>query len=213
MFDGRASEGSVAVDEGSFVIGVVDYGAGNLQSVVNVFDVLDAPYVVVENAEALESVDKIVLPGVGHFGQLSSALDKLALREPLLTMLNRGTPYLGICLGLQILFESSAEAPNARGMGVFAGDVGRLEGAERLLHMGWNVVRRSSPSVLLATDETFYYFANSYACPVTDETVGVCDYGTVFSAAVERGNVFGVQFHPEKSGVAGRALIERFVGL
>ena len=195
------------------MIGVVDYGAGNLQSVTNVLDVLDAPYVIVENAEVLESVDKIILPGVGHFGQLSSALDKLQIRQPLQAMLKGGTPYLGICLGMQILFESSAEAPAVSGLGILAGDVRRLDGTERLPHMGWNTVQRLLPSTLLSDDEMFFYFANSYACPVVAETVGVCTYGTTFTAAIERGDVHGVQFHPEKSGSAGRAVIDRFVGI
>jgi glutamine amidotransferase len=195
------------------VIGVIDYGAGNLRSVTNVLDVLDATYVVVDDVEALSTVDKIILPGVGHFGQLSGALDGRSFREPLAAMLDGGTPYLGICLGMQILFDSSAEASEARGLGVLPGEVRRLEGAERLPHMGWNTVRIRESSALLADDGSYFYFANSFACPVVAATVGVCDYGSTFSAVVERGNVFGVQFHPEKSGLAGRAVIDRFVGL
>lgn len=194
------------------MIGVVDYGAGNLRSVTNVLSVLDAPFRIVRHGNGLRTVDKVILPGVGHFGQLARAMDDLALRAPLSTMIGEGVPYLGICLGMQMLFAASAEAPEARGLGIFAGHVGVIEGAERLPHMGWNTVRRIKQSTLLGDDETFFYFANSYACPVIDDTVGVCEYGSNFSAVVERDAVCGVQFHPEKSGAAGRAVIERFVG-
>ena len=194
------------------MIGVVDYGAGNLRSVANVLEVLGSPYRVVTDGEGLGDVDKVILPGVGHFGQLARALDDLALRAPLAAMLGAGVPYLGICLGMQILFATSAEAPGARGLGIFAGDVGVIEGAERLPHMGWNTVTRTKPSTLLGDDDAFFYFANSYACPLGDDTVGECEYGSVFSAVVERDTICGVQFHPEKSGAAGRSVIERFVG-
>lgn len=193
------------------MIGVVDYGAGNLRSVTNVLEVLGSPYRVVTEGDELRAVDKVILPGVGHFGQLARALDELALRAPLTAMLGEGVPYLGICLGMQVLFAASAEAPEARGFGIFAGDVGVIEGAERLPHMGWNTVTRTRQSMVLDDDDTFFYFANRYACPVIDDTVGVCEYGSVFSAVVERDTVIGVQFHPEKSGAAGRAVIERFV--
>jgi imidazole glycerol phosphate synthase glutamine amidotransferase subunit len=184
------------------VIGVVDYGAGNLRSVTNVLDALGARY-----------VQRIVLPGVGHFGQLARSLDERELRDPIAGLLDAGVPYLGICLGMQVLFESSAEAPGARGFGVFAGEAAVIEGAERLPHMGWNTVGRRGSSRLLddADDDARFYFANSYACPVIDETTGVCRYGSTFTAVVERGSVFGVQFHPEKSGAAGRALVARFL--
>ena len=193
------------------MIGVIDYGAGNLRSVTNVLDVLNAPYDVIESGAQLRSVERIVLPGVGHFGQLARALDERELRAPLAALLAAGVPYLGICLGMQGLFESSAEAPGERGLGVFAGEAGVIAGAERLPHMGWNTVECTSASRLLADDETYFYFAHTYACPVIDATTGVCCYGSSFSAVVERGSVFGVQFHPEKSGPAGRALVARFV--
>ncbi len=194
------------------MIGVVDYGAGNLRSVTNALDAVGAGYRIVDNGSELGDVDKVILPGVGHFGLLANALDDASLREPLVAMLGAGVPYLGICLGLQILFAASSEAPGARGLGIFEGSVGVIEGAERLPHMGWNTVERTGPSALLGDDDTFFYFANGYSCPVIDATVAVCDYGSAFSAVVERDNVSGVQFHPEKSGAAGLAVIERFVG-
>ncbi len=194
------------------MIGVVDYGAGNLRSVTNALDAVGARYRIVDTGSGLDDVDKVILPGVGHFGLLANALDDASLREPLAAMLGAGVPYLGICLGLQILFSASSEAPGARGLGIFDGSVEVIEGADRLPHMGWNTVKRTGPSALLGDDGTFFYFANSFACPVIDATVGVCDYGSVFSAVVECDNVSGVQFHPEKSGAAGLAVIERFVG-
>ena len=122
------------------MIGVVDYGAGNLRSVTNALDEVGARYQIVDTGSGLDDVDKVILPGVGHFGQLASSLDEASLREPLAAMLGAGVPYLGICLGMQILFATSSEAPGARGLGIFEGSVEVIGGAERLPHMGWNTV-------------------------------------------------------------------------
>jgi imidazole glycerol phosphate synthase glutamine amidotransferase subunit len=191
------------------VISVIDYGAGNLRSVTNVLDAIGAAHRIAVHGDALDGATKLLLPGVGHFAQLATALDTLGLRAPLLAAVASGVPVLGICLGMQILFESSDEAPGSKGLGVLTGHVSRLDGADRLPHMGWNTVTPCVGSTLVPDADRFY-FANSYACPVTGATAATVTYGTTFAAAVQAGPVSGVQFHPEKSGRAGVELVRRW---
>jgi imidazole glycerol phosphate synthase glutamine amidotransferase subunit len=203
------------------VICVVDYGAGNLRSVTNVFDVLGAKYKLVNDEATIRAASKIVLPGVGHFGQLVSALDQLKIRQALIDQIKNGVAYLGICLGMQILFAESEEAPNAKGLGILPGSVRKFELADRNVHMGWNTLEVTAPSRLvkpLPTDspidsELFAYYAHSFFCPVVDQTVLTTSYGDQFSAVIEFENIFGVQFHPEKSGDFGRQVIKNFVSI
>lgn len=191
------------------MISVVDYGAGNLRSVVNVLIAIGASHRVVDHGRALVGATKVLLPGVGHFGQLARALDDRGLRGPLLTAVATGVPLLGICLGMQILFESSDEAPGAQGLGVLTGHVSLLEGADRLPHMGWNTVTPLPGSALVPVEERFY-FANSFCCPMTGATAATTTYGQAFAAVVHAGPVSGVQFHPEKSGRAGVDVVRRW---
>jgi len=198
------------------VIAVLDYGAGNLRSVANALNALEVPHEVVQDAPALRAAGKIILPGVGHFGQMIRALDALQVREALLDRIRAGVPFLGVCLGLQALFERSAEAPEAAGLGVFPGGVRRFQGPERVPHMGWNEITLqtgASPARLLQGlgPHPFVYFAHSYYAPVTDSACATCQYGVPFTAALERGNVFAVQFHPEKSGSIGQRVLRNFV--
>jgi len=195
------------------VIGIVDYGAGNLQSVQNAFDAVGAAYAVVRDAAGLEKSTRIVLPGVGHFGHMMRRLDELHLRQQLRERLVAGVPFLGICLGLQALFKGSAEAPDADGLGIFPGEVERFSAHGRVPHMGWNNVALIAPSRLLPTPllDPFFYFAHSYFAPAVEGTTATCEYEGRFAAVVERENISGVQFHPEKSGPAGLALIRRFL--
>ncbi len=181
----------------------------------NAFEKVGAPYELVRDAEGLRRAAKIVLPGVGHFGQMMRALDALALRGEIKSCIAEGVPFLGVCLGLQALFEASAEAPETEGLGVFRGRVERFPAEARVPHMGWNNLAPVKPSRLFengARDQQVY-FAHSYYVPVYHETTMVCDYSRSFTAAVESGNCFGVQFHPEKSGTAGIEIIRRFVKL
>ncbi len=194
---------------------IVDYGAGNLRSVQNTLDELAAPYLVTNKPEAVSRARKIILPGVGHFGQMMQAIDRLQLREVLLERIRAGVPFLGICIGLQCLFESSEEAPEAKGLGIFPGSIRRFIGNARIPHMGWNSLSKIRPSKLLETldDGAFTYFAHSYYGPVIAATAATCTYIQPYTAVIEQGNIHAVQFHPEKSGPVGLRVIANFLQL
>ncbi len=195
------------------MITILDYGAGNLRSVENTLGAIGAEYELVRDADALRRASKIVLPGVGHFGQMMRALDDMNVRDALVERIRTGVPFLGICLGLQALFESSEEAPEARGLGLFKGRIEKFRGEARVPHMGWNSLERARESRLLeGTGETpFVYFANSFYAPVVAEASATCTYGVRFTAVLEHENVHAVQFHPEKSGAVGLKIVSNFV--
>lgn len=197
------------------MITVVNYGAGNLRSVANTLEALGARYAVTQDARAVEEAEAVVLPGVGHFGQMMEALDRLGLRDALARKARSGAPLLGICLGLQAMFETSEEAPEQKGLGLFPGAVRRFPSGVRCPHMGWNTVRAVRAARLLEGlgPAPYFYFANSYYCPAGAHAAALCDYGAEFCALLESGNVFGVQFHPEKSGPAGLAMMRNFLRL
>jgi imidazole glycerol phosphate synthase glutamine amidotransferase subunit len=197
------------------MIAILDYGAGNLRSVQNAFEKVGAQYELVCGVDGLCRASKIVLPGVGHFGQMIRALDALGLREPLKECIAARIPFLGICLGLQALFESSAESPETPGLGILCGKVERFPDEARVPHMGWNDLTLLKPSRLLgrAAYEQRVYFAHSYYVSVSDEAAAICNYSRPFTAVLEAGNCFGVQFHPEKSGAVGLAIVRRFAAL
>ena len=197
------------------MIVIIDYGAGNLRSVQNTLDEIGVTYRVTTTPEGLDGASKVILPGVGHFGQLIRAMDERGLRAPVLDIIRRGTPFLGICLGLQDLFESSEESPGLTGFGLFEGTVCRFPPHARVPHMGWNQLERRHASRLLEglPEQPYVYFAHSYYAPVVGGTVASCTYETAYTAVLEQGNVFGVQFHPEKSGPAGIAIVRNFVEL
>jgi glutamine amidotransferase len=195
------------------MIAVFDYGAGNIRSVQNTLGEIGAQYTVVEDAEGLRAATKIILPGVGHFGQLIRSLDAMRVRAALLECIDEGVPFLGICLGLQALFESSEEAPEVAGLGRFAGTVKRFPVGARVPHMGWNEIEPLRESRLLAGigPKPYVYFAHSYYVPVCEAASATCAYGEPFTAVLEAGNIFGVQFHPEKSGPLGLMIVKNFV--
>ncbi len=197
------------------MIAVIDYGAGNLKSVTNVLDHIGAVYRVAVDGKSLSGADKILLPGVGHFGQLCDELDKRNLRSAIVDALNSGVTYLGICLGMQVLFTRSEEAEGSEGLCIFEGDIRKFDLSERIPHMGWNTLESSTKSSLLdeTSSEQYAYFAHSYYCPVIDSTTFTTSYDTKFSAIIEHNNIFGLQFHPEKSGQLGIDVITKFVGL
>jgi imidazole glycerol phosphate synthase glutamine amidotransferase subunit len=194
------------------VISILDYGAGNLRSVENTLGAIGVEYELVRDANALRRATKIILPGVGHFGQMMRALDDLRVREALLERIGGGVPFLGICLGLQALFESSEEAPEARGLALFPGRIEKFRGEARVPHMGWNSLERTRESRLLeGTGEAPYvYFANSFYAPAVAEASAICAYGVRFSAVIEHNNIHAVQFHPEKSGAVGLKIVSNF---
>jgi imidazole glycerol phosphate synthase glutamine amidotransferase subunit len=194
---------------------IVDYGAGNLRSVQNTLDELGAEYVVTNQPHVVEEADKLLLPGVGHFGQMISALDRLSLRDSILDRVRAGVPLLGICLGLQSLFETSEESPDSRGLGLFPGTVKRFTGDIRIPHMGWNSLSAVRTTRLLEglTNEPYAYFAHSFYVPVMEATAATCTYAQPYTAILERENIFGVQFHPEKSGPVGLQIVKNFLDL
>lgn len=201
------------------MITILDYGAGNLRSVQNTLDVIGAEYELVKDAAGLERASKILLPGVGHFGQMLRALDAMDVRMALTSRIKAGVPFLGICLGLQALFDASEEAPEQRGLGIFPGTVKRFEIDLRVPHMGWNeldrVKHRLQPSRLLAglPERPYVYFAHSYYVPLVPQAAATCTYSLPYTAVLEEGNVFGVQCHPEKSGSFGIDMVRNFAEL
>ena len=195
------------------MISILDYGAGNLRSVENTLGAIGAEYELVRDAESLERAAKIILPGVGHFGQMMRALDELRVRDALTERIRAGVPFLGICLGLQALFEASDEAPEARGLGLFKGRIEKFRGEARVPHMGWNSLERVKESRLLEGigDAPYVYFANSFYAPAVKEASAICEYGVRFTAVLECENICAVQFHPEKSGAVGLKIVSNFV--
>lgn len=197
------------------MIAIVDYGAGNLRSVENALSSVGASFKVVNNVNDIHSAGKIMLPGVGHFGQIARELDARGLREAIVGRINSGVMFLGVCLGMQVLFEASDEAKEVSGFGVFAGTVTQFSAPQRVPHMGWNSVSINGASRLLRDidDGEHFYFANSFFCPVTASTTATATHGVSFSAVIECDNILGAQFHPEKSGRAGLRMLQNFVEL
>jgi glutamine amidotransferase len=195
------------------MIAIVDYQAGNLASVRKAFDHLGQESVITADPELIAQTDKIVLPGVGNF-EATAALTG-PLQEAVASAIDREIPVLGICLGMQWMFESSQEAPQLRGLGLFPGACEKFPAEVKSPHVGWNRLHLRATSRLLRglPERSFVYFTHSYRAPLVEATVAGCAYGGTFSAAVERGQLFGVQFHPEKSGTAGLELLRNFCQL
>ena len=205
------------------MITVIDYGAGNLRSVENALKFLQAPHTITSEPAEVAEAKAILLPGVGHFGQMMRSLDMMGMTPVLREALGRGVPYFGICLGMHALYERSEEAPAFPGLGVLRGTVRRFpEGQEgmKVPHMGWNQLKIAPSSRLFdgIAAGPFVYFAHSYYVPAEDaeasEGTGraaMCDYGRPFVAAIERKNLWATQFHPEKSGDPGLRILENFV--
>jgi glutamine amidotransferase len=195
------------------VIALIDYGAGNLTSVRKALHAVDADVHIPRDPAGLDDAEAVIVPGVGNFLATSEMTD--AWRTGILRALERGRPLLGICLGLQWLFEGSTEAPGCRGLSLMAGDCDRLESGPDLKvpHVGWNSLRFTRASRLFEgiADGAQVYFTHSYAAPVTADAIAVTTHGKPFASAVERGQVFGVQFHPEKSGEVGLQVLRNFL--
>jgi len=194
-------------------IALIDYGAGNPTSVRKAFAAAGAELFTPQAPGDLEGAGAVVIPGVGHFA--ATAVLEAGWRDGIAGAVRAGRPLLGICLGMQWLFEGSDEAPGVPGLGAFRGVCARLPAGQKVPHVGWNTLDAAGPARLLSgvRGGTYAYFAHSYAAPVTDGCVAVTTYGTAFAAAVERDNVFGVQFHPEKSGPAGLRVLANFVAI
>ena len=196
---------------GKPAIAVVDYRAGNLNSVLKGLSAAGGDPFVTEDPDALRAANAIVIPGVGNFAATSAISGRM--RDALTDAVAHARPLLGICLGLQFLFEGSDEAPAARGLGLLRGRCYLLHGDVKVPHVGWNTLECQRPSPILAgvPPAAYVYYAHSYAAPVTAATVASTTYGSSFAGVVDDGRVFGVQCHPEKSGEDGMRILRNFV--
>jgi glutamine amidotransferase len=195
------------------VIALIDYGAGNLTSVRKGLAAAGADVFTPKGPAELSGASAVVVPGVGHFSATASLDDEW--RSAIKEVIGRGTPVLGICLGLQWLFDGSEEAPDLDGLGALGGRCVRLPAGQKVPHVGWNALHVTRPSALLGgiREGTFAYFTHSYAAPVTEACSAIATHGISFAAVVEDGKVFGVQFHPEKSSAAGIVMLKNFVSI
>jgi glutamine amidotransferase len=198
------------------MIAIVDYGMGNLRSVTNAFRMLGGDVAVTRKKEVIKESDAIVLPGVGAFGKCIENLKKFELFDLIKGLIMNDKQYLGICLGMQTLFESSEEAPGIEGMGIIKGDVPRFTGDVKVPHMGWNSIdiQRENNIFKGISNGEFFYFVHSYYCrPAEDVTATKTVYGVEFASSVQRGRFFACQFHPEKSQQAGLKLLQNFINI
>jgi imidazole glycerol-phosphate synthase subunit HisH len=194
-------------------IAVLDYGIGNLRSAEKALLKVGADARLVASPDVAAEATGFVLPGVGAFGACLAALRETGLDEVVRTAIAEGRPFLGICVGMQMLYEGSEESPSARGLGVLGGMVRRLPDQVKVPQMQWNRLQPVRPSAMFAGQEDaepWMYFVHSYAPDASDDVVATCDYGGSVVAAVERGSLWATQFHPEKSGPAGLALMAAF---
>jgi glutamine amidotransferase len=198
------------------MIAIIDYNMGNLLSVSKALEAVDGEIRLVDKAAELDKFDSIILPGVGHFGDGMENLRSRGFEKPVLTAVEAGKPLLGICLGMQMMLESSEEAPGVKGLGLFKGKVVRFpQTGEKVPHMGWNSIniRNANPLMDGVPDGSYFYFVHSYfAAPdEADATIASCGYIKEFTAIIGRNNVCGTQFHPEKSQKYGLKILENFV--
>ncbi len=194
-------------------ITIIDYGMGNLYSVSHAIAAVGGEPVVTSDRDVIAAAGKIILPGVGAFGDCVANLKKSGLIPVIMDSLYSGKPFLGICLGLQVLFEGSEEAPGVQGLGFFKGQVRYLKTDYKIPHMGWNKLELRSASPLLRNAQGQYvYFVHSFHCEPEDKSIitAVCDYGMEVTASVGRDNVQALQFHPEKSSRVGMSLLQAF---
>lgn len=191
------------------MIAIVNYQAGNLASVKKALDYLDQESVITADPAMVARAERVVLPGVGHFS-VTAALARSGLADAIRDSIQRGVPFLGICVGLQWLFAASEEAPGNQGLGLFAGKCERFPASVKSPHVGWNSIELCRESRLFCgvPQGAFVYYTHSYRAPLVPEAAATSEYGGTFTAAVERDNVFGVQFHPEKSGNTGLKILE-----
>ena len=202
---------------GTGTIAVLDYGIGNLASAYRALVHLGAHAELVADAAEADGADGVVLPGVGAFGRCAEALVDSGLDKVARNALETGVPFLGICVGFQLLYEGSEESPGTPGLGALAGTVQRLPAGVKCPQIQWNPLRAvgDRPSAILAglPMDPWMYFVHSFVPPIGPETVATCDYGGDIAAAIERDHIWGTQFHPEKSGAFGLAVLANFVEL
>ncbi|MEE9168416.1 MAG: imidazole glycerol phosphate synthase subunit HisH [bacterium] len=198
------------------MIGIIDYGAGNLRSVKRALDFLEVDSCIIQSADQFDGLEKVILPGVGAFQSAVEKLKEQCLFEKTGEWLQAGKPFLGICLGMQVLLESSEESPEVEGFGILKGDVPRFK-HHRVPQIGWNQVSFLKSSHILAglENHAFFYFLHGYYVRPFDgdSVVGATEYGVTYPSIIQQDNIFGVQFHPEKSGKNGLKLLRNWVEL
>ncbi len=196
---------------------IIDYDAGNLRSVQKALEALGEPAVITRDRREIREADRVILPGVGAFGDAKERLDQYGLTDVIRETAAGGRPFLGICLGLQLLFESSEESPGAEGLGILKGRILRIpdQAGLKIPHMGWNSLDISPGSRLFRgiPQHSYVYFVHSYYLKAEEESIVAASacYGTRIHAAVEKGNIFACQFHPEKSGEVGLRILRNFI--
>lgn len=201
------------------MIAIIDYGAGNLQSVKKAFDFIGAQSVITDNPETINACDKILLPGVGSFGDAMDSMTKKGLIETVNQNALSGKPFLGICLGLQLLFEESEESPGVKGLGIFKGKIKKFspDMGFKIPHIGWNSLEIKQKNTLFKDipENSYVYFVHSYYLHAEDENeiATVTNYGIDFHSAVGKDNIFATQFHPEKSGDVGLQILRNFASM
>ncbi len=190
---------------------IVDYDAGNIRSIANMLSFLNTDYEITSEKDKILTADKIIFPGQGHFKQAMENLEKKNLIPVIKECCQNNVPFLGICLGLQILFEKSEEAPNIEGLGIFKGEVKRFTKG-KIPQIGWNKIITTNNNYYLSDD--YFYFVNSYYVKPDNDSIisSYCDYNGQFCASVEQNNITAVQFHPEKSSTAGLNFFKKWIG-
>lgn len=199
------------------MIAIIDYGAGNIQSVKNALDYLKVKNKITDKAKDILEADKVIFPGVGAFGDVMKALDKKGLTDSVKKAIKE-KHYLGICLGLQVLFEASEESPGVKGLGIFKGDVKKFKSKTlKIPQIGWNSIKINKKNKILANikDNSYFYFVHSYFVDPGDKEIILTktDYGGEFVSGIAKDNVIGIQFHPERSGEVGLQLLKNFVDI
>ncbi len=201
------------------MIAIIDYGAGNLQSVKKAFDFIGAESVITDDKNVIMSADKVLLPGVGSFGDAMKSMEEKGLVDTVKAFANSGKPFLGICLGLQLLFEESEESPGVKGLGIFKGKIQKFSNdmGLKIPHMGWNSISINQKDTLFKNvpENAYVYFVHSYYLLTenSEDVAATTNYGIDFHCAVGRKNVFATQFHPEKSGDVGLQILKNFASL
>ena len=201
------------------MIAIIDYDAGNIKSVEKAMLLLGQEVKITRDKEEILNADKVILPGVGAFGDAMGKLHQYGLVEVIKEVVRKGTPFIGICLGLQLLFESSDETPGVEGLGILKGKILRIPDCEglKIPHMGWNSLKFPAEGRLFKglPEDSYVYFVHSYYLEAEDESIvtATTEYSTLIHASVEQGNVFACQFHPEKSSDVGIQILKNFVEL
>lgn len=201
------------------MLAIINYGAGNLRSVQKACEYVGEKAVITDNREEILNADRVILPGVGSFGSCIESIRKANLFDCIRQVTESGTPFLGICLGLQLLFEASDESPDAKGLGILKGRCVKIPQSDgvKIPHIGWNSITFPNPSPLFTgiEDGSFVYFVHSYYMQPNDKSAitAVCDYSASLPVALSRGNIHATQFHPEKSGDVGLKILKNFIDL